>query len=267
MKQDDTVYTVLVIRAVLWVLGILILARFAWRDGPIILLLILESVAAMFWVSCYESKLIQLRRQLEITKEARDAAIQAADTDSLTGLLNRRGARKEAERLLRIHNRRGFTPPFADSNVTPTSQSVAVVYLDLDNFKGVNDVLGHRTGDSILQLAAEVIRRFFARPTDIICRQGGDEFVVILTENAKVEAVVDQLRKLQGVFVAESRELFRLNNHHQKADPRIAVTVSCGVIAVSVSREAVIDFDSLIKQADDLMYQAKQMGKNQVVVG
>ncbi len=208
----------------------------------------------------------EIRRQLRIVEDERDSAIQAAGTDPLTGLFNRRGAKKEAERLLRIHNRRGFAPSAADSNVTPMNQSVAVVYLDLDNFKRVNDTLGHQMGDLILQLAVEIIRRFFARPTDIVCRQGGDEFVVILTENVKVEVVVDQLRKLQEVFVAELWKLFKLN-HHQKDDPRIAVTVSCGVAAVSVSKEEVTDLDSLIRQADDSMYRAKQMGKNQVVVG
>ena len=270
MKQDNIVYTLLIIWMVLLVAGILTLARFAWWGGPIILLFILESVAAMFWVSCYESKLIQLRRQLEITEAERDSAVQAAGTDPLTGLFNRRGAMEAARRLLEVNNRRGYSASDG-GNPSPTpnqNQSVAVAYLDLDNFKGANDKLGHQVGDLIIQLAAELLRRSFARPTDIVCRRGGDEFVVILTEDA--EAVVGQLEKFQRVFIAELRQL--LNQNHQEDNPRIAVTVSCGVqvrpLLLSTDFATTTEgfLETMFKQADALMYQAKQLGKNRIAL-
>ena len=269
MKQDNIVYTLLIIWMVLLVAGILTLARFAWWGGPIILLFILESVAAMFWVSCYESKLIQLRRQLEITEAERDSAVQAAGTDPLTGLFNRRGAMEAARRLLEVNNRRGYSASDG-GNPSPTpnqNQSVAVAYLDLDNFKGANDKLGHQVGDLIIQLAAELLRRSFARPTDIVCRRGGDEFVVILTEDT--EAVVGQLEKFQRVFIAELRQL--LSQNHQEDNPRIAVTVSCGVqvrppLLSTESATTESFLETMFKQADALLYQAKRLGKNRIAL-
>ncbi len=219
-----------------------------------------------------ECEVKNLESRLRIVSEERDTAVQAANTDPLTGLFNRRGAKKEAERLLKIQNRRGFAPRVADSTATPTvtptnHQSVAVAYLDLDNFKGANDTLGHQAGDLIIQLAAELLRRSFARPTDIVCRRGGDEFVVILTEDA--EAVVGQLEKFQRVFVAELRQL--LNPNSQEDDPRIAVTVSCGVqvrpLLLSTDFANTESFlETMFKQADALLYQAKQLGKNRIAL-
>lgn len=268
MKQDDTAYTLLIIRTVLLVAGILTLARFAWWGGPIILLFILESVAAMLWVACYESKLVRLRRQLEITEAERDSAVQAAGTDPLTGLFNRRGAMEAARRLLEVNNRRGYSASDGGNpSPTPNQSPVAVAYLDLDNFKGANDKLGHQAGDLIIQLAAELLRRSFARPTDIVCRRGGDEFVVILTEDA--ETVAGQLEKFQRVFVAELQQLF--NQNHQEDNPRIAVTVSCGVqvrpLLLSTDFATTEGFlETMFKQADALLYQAKQLGKNRIAL-
>lgn len=254
MKQDNTAYTLLIIRTVLLVAGILTLARFAWWGGPIILLFILESVAAMLWVACYESKLVRLRRQLEITEAERDSAVQAAGTDPLTGLFNRRGISLLTHKVLGAQMRVMHDDTRMKHN---GGVCVTIAVIDLDGFKAVNDTLGHTQGDAMLCLAGELLRRHFARGTDMVCRLGGDEFLVFIIGSDDIGSAVSRLEKFRQVFKAEASRLL---------PEQVCVTASCGVKAESIP-EGEINFDSLISQADTLMYHAKRKGKDTVVVG
>jgi diguanylate cyclase (GGDEF)-like protein/PAS domain S-box-containing protein len=127
------------------------------------------------------------------------------------------------------------------------SQKVAVLFLDLDGFKHINDSLGHPIGDKLLQ---SVGRRLMScvRISDIVSRQGGDEFVVLLSELAQSEdAAITARRMLRAVAEV-----------HSIAQHDLHVTTSIGV---SVYPDDGLDAETLIKNADTAMYQAKENGR------
>ncbi|MGE5640676.1 MAG: putative bifunctional diguanylate cyclase/phosphodiesterase [Clostridia bacterium] len=125
---------------------------------------------------------------------------------------------------------------------------VAFLFLDLDNFKTINDSLGHAVGDALLQHIAKVLRGS-VRDTDTVSRQGGDEFLIMLTNLSEVDAATPVLQKImeqfQGSFVVEENEL--------------NTTVSIGI---AVYPDDGRDFEALLKKADTAMYRAKDAGKN-----
>jgi diguanylate cyclase (GGDEF)-like protein/PAS domain S-box-containing protein len=127
------------------------------------------------------------------------------------------------------------------------SKKVAVLFLDLDGFKHINDSLGHPTGDKLLQ---SIAKRLVAcvRSSDTVSRQGGDEFVVLLSEMEQAEdAAISALRVLQAVAEAHTID------HHD-----LHVTASIGL---SVFPDDGKDAETLIKNADTAMYQAKENGR------
>jgi diguanylate cyclase (GGDEF)-like protein len=117
--------------------------------------------------------------------------------DDLTGLYNRRGFTDLGEQHLKLARR--------------TARGVAVVFLDLDRFKTINDSLGHHVGDRALQKVADILRATFRR-SDIIARLGGDEFAVLALEASgeSAEALVDRLRERFREFSESTRESYRL---------------------------------------------------------
>src|SRR5580700_7653994 len=127
------------------------------------------------------------------------------------------------------------------------SKKVAVLFLDLDGFKHINDSLGHPTGDKLLQSVAKRLVSC-VRGTDTVSRQGGDEFVVLLSEMAQQEdAAISALRILDAVAKAHSIDQHDLH-----------LTASIGV---SVCPDDGLDAETLIKNADIAMYQAKENGR------
>lgn len=126
-------------------------------------------------------------------------------------------------------------------------QKIAVLFLDLDGFKHINDSLGHATGDKLLQ---SIARRLLdcVRSADTVSRQGGDEFVVLLSELERSEdAAVTAQRMLQSIAEAHF-----IDQH----DPHVT-----GSIGVSVYPDDGLDVGTLIKNADTAMYQAKENGR------
>ena len=125
---------------------------------------------------------------------------------------------------------------------------VALVFMDLDNFKQINDTLGHATGDRLLKEMASRLRDCI-RDTDTISRQGGDEFVVVLSDLPDSHAalpVVDKIMgQMQQPFMIEGNELL--------------TSVSVGV---AISPGDGRDFETLLKKADMAMYRAKEAGRN-----
>ncbi|MDQ5880882.1 MAG: hypothetical protein QG616_712 [Pseudomonadota bacterium] len=166
---------------------------------------------------------------------AREARIQhMAHHDFLTGLPNR---------FLLVDR---FSQVAASAQRNDTR--FALLFMDLDRFKNVNDTLGHTVGD---QLLCDVARRLSqaVRTTDTVSRQGGDEFIVLLGEIESPEAAAQVARKLTQVL----SEPCQLGGH------QITVTPSIGI---AVSPEDGSDLDSLLKHADLAMYDAKQQGRN-----
>jgi len=157
--------------------------------------------------------------------------------DQLTGSLNRRGLDDVFERESARADRRG----------TP----LCVAILDLDNFKKLNDTYGHLAGDGALKHLVKVVRDTL-RSMDVIARFGGEEFVILMPETA-VEAAAAAMVRVQ-------RELTRHFFMHD--NEKMLITFSCGVAL----RHPNEDQASLVARADRAMYQAKQSGKNRVVV-
>jgi diguanylate cyclase (GGDEF)-like protein/PAS domain S-box-containing protein len=167
---------------------------------------------------------------------ARAMALQmahSAEHDFLTGLPNRMLLNDRVSQAIVLAPRH--------------SKKVAVLFLDLDGFKHINDSLGHPIGDKLLQ---SIARRLVdcVRSSDTVSRQGGDEFVVLLSEVEQSEdAALTARRMLQSVAEAHSIERHDLH-----------VTTSIGV---SVFPDDGLDAETLIKNADTAMYQAKENGR------
>jgi diguanylate cyclase (GGDEF)-like protein/PAS domain S-box-containing protein len=136
----------------------------------------------------------------------------------------------------------------AQGQAARSDARVAILFLDLDHFKLVNDTLGHPIGDRLLQAVAERLRRG-VRETDTISRQGGDEFVIVLPELADPESA----GSIAGKLMEQMHEPVRVNGH------RLNVTFSLGIALYPDDGD---DFDTLMKKADTAMYSAKEAGRN-----
>jgi diguanylate cyclase len=157
--------------------------------------------------------------------------------DQLTGSLNRRGLDDVFERETARADRRG----------TP----LCIAMLDLDDFKRLNDTYGHLAGDNALKHLVKIVKDTI-RSMDVIARFGGEEFLILLPETT-VEAASQTMTRLQ-------RELTKHFFLHD--NEKVLITFSAGV-ALRVPNE---DQASLVRRADKAMYQAKQTGKNRVIV-
>ena len=165
-------------------------------------------------------------------KRQQDAMARQASTDPLTGVLNR-GALMD-----RIHY-----------ELTRNTQDLAILVLDLDHFKQVNDTHGHLTGDMALVSAAETIS-LNCRSYDAVGRYGGEEFVVVLPRTGLAEA--------HGVA-----ERIRSAIASQPVDGRIFITASLGLTEYRAGDTV----STLISRADQALYQAKRCGRNRIKVG
>jgi diguanylate cyclase (GGDEF)-like protein len=165
---------------------------------------------------------------------ARERIATLAYSDPLTGLANRASLGPSLEQAVQRARRRG--------------SKLAVVFLDLDGFKEVNDLHGHGAGDALLVEVAERLRAHL-RASDLVVRLGGDEFLVVLEEVQDLAPVETVARKLLG----EMRRPFAL--------PGAAAGVTAS-IGISVFPDDSADSTALMKHADSAMYAAKQAGKN-----
>jgi len=200
-------------------------------------------IAAVLSVTCVVAWLMagDMRSALDAVsaQNAQMAATQArmalmATHDALTGLPNRSLARDRFEQAAAIARRGGH--------------GVAMLYLDLDNFKNVNDTLGHSSGDTLLREVSDRLSALL-RTADTVARLGGDEFLLLVPEVADADAVGDIAGKvvagLMAPFDVIGMEIFS--------------GCSLGVTMFPTDGE---DFDSLLKKADIAMYRAKESGRN-----
>ena len=159
-------------------------------------------------------------------------------TDALTGALNRRSLEQEAARL--------------SARCTRTGHSLAIMMIDVDHFKSINDRHGHQVGDKVLRHLTMVAQKTI-RSDDYFARYGGEEFCILLPSTSEKDAwiLADRLRQTYAAMVME----FDGEVLHS--------TISIGV---SDSMHAGVEFISLIAAADQAMYRAKQEGRNRVVM-
>ena len=165
---------------------------------------------------------------LDTHADKAELAGEMAGIDPLTGLLNRRAALGELTRGV--------------DGSTDDQRSAALVLLDLDHFKQLNDTLGHEAGDDALRHVAQVLTAF-VRPTDQVCRWGGEEFLVVLPDANEALAVA-------------TADLLRLRL------VEAGVTASFGVAEIEMTDTVT----SWVRRADDAMYVAKHEGRNTVRV-
>jgi len=169
-----------------------------------------------------------------MVKEKIELEESLADTDYLTGLKNSRAFYESID--YESARSRRYKRPFA------------IAYIDLDNFKHINDALGHDTGDDVLRTVADVVKKN-VRESDIVSRLGGDEFAVLFPETG-YEATETIIRNFIPVLSQE------MKIH--------AWPISCSIGAITFSKPMNTSRE-MIKKVDGLMYEVKKAGKNDVI--
>jgi|GEM_PF-2491575 len=195
-----------------------------------------EHQYAMLWNAMIRLGIFSLiaylvsRIHLEINTVSR-----LAQKDALTGLYNRRGVLSFIQQEIDRTNR--------------YKHAFALVFIDLDHFKMINDVYGHRHGDRALKHVALLLQKNI-RNTDNVGRIGGDEFVLLLLDINQEEAV-GLVKKIQDEM-----------HVHAAKRKKLVASFSAGVLLCGPTKLSALD---LLNQADDLMYQSKNHGKTQVI--
>jgi len=183
---------------------------------------------------------VQRKRYQDRLRDNYQMSMAMAVTDGLTGLHNRRYMESHLGNLVR--------------RAVEGGRPVAIVILDIDLFKNVNDTYGHDVGDEVLKQFSVRIQQN-VRGIDLAARYGGEEFIIVMpdTDLAVAQAVAERLRK----FIAD--EPFTVSTD----DGQLDVTVSLGVTASGPGDTP----ESMIKRSDDALYRAKHDGRNRVVGG
>ncbi len=175
----------------------------------------------------------QLEEEIEVRKNAEEQLVQIARYDLVTGLANRALFR---ETLLN-----------AIARVKRSNNEFALMFLDLDHFKDVNDTMGHDTGDKLLISVAERLKER-VRENDLVARLGGDEFAIF----------IDDCGPENAAHIAKS-VLDILAPSHKLGNNDVYVSSSIGIV---ICPDGGVDPESICKSADTAMYHAKKMGRN-----
>ncbi len=188
--------------------------------------------------SCYVFDLLHARQRIEELERALEESSEAAFTDPLTGALNRRGFDRAYAREMARSRRNG--------------SGLALAMIDFDDFKQLNDHYGHLAGDKALVHFVRVLQESM-RPSDVLCRFGGEEFVLMMPGTVAEDAC-KAIRRFQDEFSSRSIPC---------VDMGCSTTFSAGVI----EHDYFESLDEAIQRADAAAYAAKRAGKNRVMVG
>lgn len=214
-------------------LGVAGLSTLAWLVADLVSGRPLPQVAIMVWnTSARLAVNVSIVLLVASLHRALQQAQQLADTDALTGLANRR--RLSVLLTLEIARAQRYWRPFT------------LVYLDLDNFKQVNDRYGHAVGDRLLTLVSAALAQH-TRTTDLAARRGGDEFVLLLVETGEAEASL----LLAGLEARVAAAVAGLTSG-------IPVSLSVGAVTF---RAAPLTAEAALRMADELMLAVKATGK------
>lgn len=159
-----------------------------------------------------------------------------ANRDSLSSLLNRRAMRRESRKLLNIANR--------------YNQDISILILDIDLFKKVNDTYGHHIGDLVIKEISKILSKN-SRESDLVSRYGGEEFLIMLSNTNSKNAYIlaERIRKEVSNLSIENYDL------------KITISIGC---TEYIKEE---ELDTFIKRADNLLYKAKEEGRNKTIKG
>jgi len=193
---------------------------------------VLFSIISMI-IICFILYILYKKTSREIIK-IDEAATKDAHTDALTNLCNR-------------HYLRNFIDSFNSSDIPDCS--FAIAFIDIDNFKEVNDTYGHEVGDDVLQSISKKLLDL-TRPNDIVCRYGGEEFLIIMRKISQ-DIAYDKMEMIRDVVSTLV---------HQPIDNK--VTISIG-ISIGTENDSIRE---IIREADKALYTAKNIGKNCVEI-
>jgi diguanylate cyclase len=200
----------------------------------VLTILTVSGFAVWLISSDLQKMLTRLEAQIARYRESQAELTYLSQHDNLTGLANRTLGRERIERAIATARRQ--------------QRRVALLFVDLDNFKSINDSLGHAAGDEFLRQVAQRLLTA-VRASDIVARQGGDEFVLGLTDVGDVadasSVASAALQRMEGKFSIRDTE----------------VSSSCS-IGIAVFPEDGDDYESLLRKADTAMYRAKEAGRN-----
>ncbi|MTV39809.1 diguanylate cyclase domain-containing protein [Duganella radicis] len=180
----------------------------------------------------------RVRSQLTIKRQA-DAMRELSMTDGLTGVANRRNFNDTVDAEWRRCARAGLP--------------LSVIMIDIDHFKLYNDHYGHQAGDTCLQQVSAAMKRCATRPQDLLARYGGEEFILLLPQEGQEGTEVVAQRILD--------EVRKLAIPHAASPTAPIVTLSMGLASILPPSDGV-DPSVLIRNADALLYRAKQTGRN-----
>ena len=159
--------------------------------------------------------------------------------------------------LTGCYNRRHLNAALLDGEIARARRyrlSLSLIMCDLDGFKAINDTYGHHAGDELLRCFADLLQAMTRESIDTVVRYGGEEFLIILPET-RLDGAVELAERVRAAFAAERIPY---------GDSVLATTASFGVVGADFAANQAITPQSLIAVADDLMYDAKRGGRNQV---
>jgi diguanylate cyclase (GGDEF)-like protein len=161
------------------------------------------------------------------------------------------------DELTKIANRRYFDQKLQEEwrRMRRAKKPLSLIFFNVDHFKLYNDTYGHQAGDLCLQTIANTAAQLFKRPGDFLARYGGDEFIVILADT-HLEGAITLAEKLR-------HNISGTEMPHETSPVSKFVTISCGVS--SVIPEKSTSYKVLLKAADDVLYEAKEQGRNKTV--
>lgn len=196
-------------------------------------LVVFLGLAGFFLSRLVQSQFVPLILQLK----------RESGTDYLTGILNRQGGLEKMNTILEVCKRH--------------HQILAVLMVDIDYFKKYNDQFGHLQGDRALQAIARCMTSCFSRSSDMVCRYGGEEFVICFTAESNEELLAAAERLRNAVFTLQ------IPSASLESSP--VVSISIGATAFLPGNDPLkIDDQTLIKRSDRALYQAKKEGRNRI---
>jgi len=198
-------------------------------------LLIVFSILINFLIFMVFYQAVRIRAH----KNKMNALSELTFIDSLTGIGNRRKFDNEFEKQWKISTR--------------TGKSFYLLMLDIDYFKKFNDYYGHTEGDRCLKKVSHLLRNMVSRQSDTVCRYGGEEFAIIMSESSNVVEVAEKCRK--GI------EALKIANKNSTISEYLTLSIGVGEVIGTLTE----NYSDGIKRIDIALYLAKRQGRNQVV--